>query len=64
MEKARTGKLVQRILNSRAQISIIAEPRLRGIDGQIGHGDTFHIDCQPDLKADYILANPPFNISD
>ncbi len=37
---------------------------IRGIDGQIAHGDTFHNDRFPDLKADYILANPPFNISD
>jgi type I restriction enzyme M protein len=37
---------------------------IRGIEGQIGHGDTFHNDRHPDLKADYILANPPFNISD
>ncbi|MXX46476.1 MAG: SAM-dependent DNA methyltransferase [Acidimicrobiia bacterium] len=37
---------------------------IRGIEGQIAHGDTFHDDRHPDLKADYILANPPFNISD
>jgi type I restriction enzyme M protein len=37
---------------------------LRGIDGQIAHGDTFHNDRHPDLKADFILANPPFNVSD
>lgn len=37
---------------------------IRGIDGNIKHGDTFHNDLHPDLKADYILANPPFNISD
>jgi type I restriction-modification system DNA methylase subunit len=38
---------------------------IRGIDsGQIAQGDTFHNDQHPDLKADYILANPPFNISD
>ena len=37
---------------------------IRGIEGQIAHGDTFHNDRHPDLKADYILANPPFNISD
>jgi type I restriction enzyme M protein len=37
---------------------------IRGIDGQIGHGDTFHNDRHPDLRADYILANPPFNVSD
>ena len=37
---------------------------LRGIDAQIAHGDTFHNDKHPDLKADYVLANPPFNDSD
>ncbi|MCX8048290.1 MAG: type I restriction-modification system subunit M [Methylohalobius sp.] len=37
---------------------------IRGIDGQIAHGDTFHNDRFPDLKADFILANPPFNVSD
>jgi type I restriction enzyme M protein len=37
---------------------------IRGIDGQITHGDTFHDDKNPDLKADYVLANPPFNDSD
>src|SRR5207248_8880749 len=36
---------------------------IRGIDAQIGHGDTFHNDRHPDLKADYVLANPPFNDS-
>jgi len=35
-----------------------------GIDAQIAHGDTFHNDRHPDLKADYVLANPPFNDSD
>ena len=37
---------------------------IRGIDAQIAHGDTFHADKHPDLKADYVLANPPFNDSD
>ena len=37
---------------------------IRGIEGQIAHGDTFHADRHPDLKADFILANPPFNVSD
>ena len=37
---------------------------IRGIDGQIAQGDTFHDDRHPDLKADFILANPPFNVSD
>ena len=37
---------------------------IRGIDGQIGHRETFHNNRYPDLKADFILTNPPFNISD
>jgi len=37
---------------------------IRSIDGQIAHGDTFHNDRHPDLRADFILANPPFNVSD
>jgi type I restriction enzyme M protein len=37
---------------------------IRGIDGQIAHGDSFHNDRYPDLRADYVLANPPFNDSD
>lgn len=38
---------------------------IRGIDGgQIIHGDSFHNDRHADLKADYILANPPFNVSE
>ena len=37
---------------------------IRGIEGQIAHGDVFHNDRHPDLRADYILANPPFNVSD
>jgi type I restriction enzyme M protein len=39
---------------------------IRGIEGNIGHhnADTFHSDLHKDLKADFILANPPFNISD
>lgn len=37
---------------------------IRGIEGHIAQGDSFHNDSFPDLKADYILANPPFNVSD
>lgn len=37
---------------------------IRGIDADIRQGDSFHDDKFKDLKADYILANPPFNISD
>ena len=39
---------------------------VRGIDADIrwNNGGSFHKDELPDLKADFILANPPFNISD
>jgi type I restriction enzyme M protein len=37
---------------------------IRGIDSKLELGDTFLNDRHPDLKADYIMANPPFNISD
>src|SRR5215212_5573647 len=39
---------------------------IRRIEANLGphHGDSFHHDLHPDLRADYILANPPFNISD
>lgn len=37
---------------------------IRGIDAKIEAGDTFLSDKHKDLKADFILANPPFNVSD
>ena len=38
---------------------------IHGIDGsRIVHGDIFHNDQRPDLKADYTLANPPFDASE
>jgi type I restriction enzyme M protein len=39
---------------------------IRGIEADLGphDGDSFHNDLHKDLKADYILANPPFNMSD
>ena len=39
---------------------------IRRIDGNLGshNADTFHEDLHKTLKADYILANPPFNVSD
>ena len=37
---------------------------IRGIDAKIELGDTFLADKHKDLKADFILANPPFNVSD
>jgi type I restriction enzyme M protein len=39
---------------------------IRGIEADIGkeHADTFRSVQHPDLRADYIIANPPFNDSD
>jgi type I restriction enzyme M protein len=39
---------------------------IRGIEADFGpeHADTFRRDLHPDLRADYVIANPPFNDSD
>ncbi|HCT6498797.1 TPA: type I restriction-modification system subunit M [Klebsiella pneumoniae] len=39
---------------------------IRGLSANLGErpADTFFSDQHPDLKADYILANPPFNLKD
>ena len=39
---------------------------LRGIDANLGPqwGDTFANNLHPDLRADFVLANPPFNIKE
>ena len=39
---------------------------IRGIEADFGpeHADTFRRDLHKDLKADFVLANPPFNDSD
>lgn len=39
---------------------------IRGIEADLGkfNADTFYNDAHPNLKADYVLANPPFNLSD
>lgn len=39
---------------------------IRGIDANLGgqHADSFRNDLHKDLRADFILANPPFNMSD
>ena len=39
---------------------------IRGIDNNLGdsYADTFQNNKHPDLKADYVLANPPFNMSE
>ena len=38
---------------------------IRGIEADLGkfNADTFFNDCHPLLKADFIMANPPFNLS-
>ena len=38
---------------------------IRGIEADLGkfNADTFFNDCHPQLKADFIMANPPFNLS-
>jgi len=39
---------------------------IRGIDANLGgqNADSFHNDLHKDLRADFLLANPPFNMSD
>lgn len=39
---------------------------LRGIEADMGShsADSFTEDLHPDLRADYVIANPPFNVSD
>lgn len=39
---------------------------IRGVEADLGksQADTFFNDLHPTMKADYILANPPFNLSD
>lgn len=39
---------------------------IRGIEADLGkyNADTFFEDCHSTLKADYVMANPPFNLSD
>lgn len=36
---------------------------LRGAEGDIRIGDSYHDDKFPDLRADYVVSNPPFNDS-
>ncbi len=37
---------------------------IRGIEANVAWGDSFHADAHKDLKANFVLANPPFNDSD
>ena len=36
---------------------------IRGAEGDIRIGDSYHEDKFPDLRADYVVSNPPFNDS-
>ena len=38
---------------------------IRGIEANLGsyNADTFFNDCHPTLKADFVMANPPFNLA-
>jgi type I restriction enzyme M protein len=70
-KKAKVGPTVHREISIYGQESNYTTWRLalmnlaiRGIDARIEWGDSFLNDKFPDLKADYILANPPFNMED
>jgi type I restriction enzyme M protein len=70
-KKAKVGPTVHREISIYGQESNYTTWRLalmnlaiRGIDARIEWGDSFLNDKFPDLKADYIIANPPFNMED
>ena len=52
--------------NSTTRRLAVMNLALRGIEADFGpeNADTFRRDLHPDLRADYVLANPPFNDSD
>jgi type I restriction enzyme M protein len=52
--------------NSTTRRLAVMNLALRGIEADFGpeHADTFRRNLHPDLRADYVLANPPFNDSD
>jgi type I restriction enzyme M protein len=52
--------------NSTTRRLAVMNLAIRGIEADFGpeHADTFRRDLHPDLRADYVLANPPFNDSD
>jgi len=74
-----SAKFVEAHGGSRADISVYGQEftdttwklakmnlALRGIEADFGSksADSFTEDLHPDLRADYIIANPPFNVSD
>jgi type I restriction enzyme M protein len=70
-KKAKVGPTVHREISIYGQESNYTTWRLalmnlaiRGIDARIEWGDSFLNDKHKDLKADFILANPPFNMED
>jgi type I restriction enzyme M protein len=52
--------------NSTTRRLAVMNLALRGVEADFGpeHADTFRRDLHPDLRADFVLANPPFNDSD
>ena len=73
-----SAKFIQAHSNKRGAISVYGQESnadtwkmakmnmaIRGIDADFGsyHADTFFNDLHPTLKADFIMANPPFNLS-
>lgn len=73
-----SAKFIQAHSGNRAEISVYGQESnadtwkmakmnmaIRGIDANFGpyHADTFFNDLHPTLKADFIMANPPFNLS-
>jgi type I restriction enzyme M protein len=70
-KKAKVSPSVQREISIYGQESNYTTWRLalmnlaiRGIDAKIEWGDSFQDDKHKGLKADYIIANPPFNMED
>ena len=73
-----SAKFIQAHSGNRGEISVYGQESnadtwkmakmnmaIRGIDANFGpyHADTFFNDLHPTLKADFIMANPPFNLS-
>ena len=57
------GKMAVRFAYVTTHRLAVMNLALRGIEADFGpeHADTFRRDLHPDLRADYVLANPPFN---
>jgi type I restriction enzyme M protein len=66
MHEHRKGKISIYGQESNATTYRLAKMNLaiRGIDAKIELGDTLMNDKFPELKVDYVIANPPFNVSD